>query len=196
MNNKFKIMALVLLFSILLYSGFMIAKASNLKGKYLPYKGGELEDIKQWVTMQAPIGDLNLAWARIHLNWFNIEKSPGNYDFTSDEYINFKNAVIAARSMGAEIIMTVKGVPLADLYPTPYATAPNPTTSPTPWPVHCGRISLWGNPTGTDHLKYFLVAVINRLKTDMGLLSTDPPPVRYIELWNEPDGEAYLTIVL
>jgi hypothetical protein len=193
MSQKIKFLALVLVFSLLLFSELIIAKSRSAKGNYLPFKGGEIEDLRQWVTYQAPIGDLNLAWARIDISWYNVETNPGVYDFNGPEYTHFKNAVVIAKSMGAEIILTVKGVPDPYLYPTPYATAPDPNATPIPWPAHCGRISLWGNPTGTDHLKFFLVAVLNRLKTDMHLQVSDPPPIRYIELWNEPDAQAYQT---
>jgi hypothetical protein len=193
MTRKFKFLVLVLAFSSLLVFGLILAKSGRSKGKYLSFKGGELEDLQQWVTYQDSIGDLNLAWARIHLNWNQVETNPGVYNFNGPEYTNFKNAVIAAKSMGAEIILTVKGVPDPYLYPTPYATAPDATATPVPWPAHCGRISLWGNPSGTDRLKYFLVAVLNHLKTDMGLPVSGPPPVSYIELWNEPDAPAYQT---
>jgi hypothetical protein len=193
MPRIFKFMPLVLAFSLLLFSGCIVAKPVSSKGKYLPFKGGELEDLRQWVKYQAPVSDLNLAWARIDISWFNVETNPGVYDFDGPEYTNFKNAVISAKSMGAEIILVVKGVPDPYLYPTPYATAPAPDAAPTPWPSHCGRISLWGNPSGTDRLKFFLVAVLNRLKTDMQLPVSDPPPIRYIELWNEPDAQAYQT---
>ena len=193
MTKKFTFMALALAISLLLVLGLILAKPGRSKGKYMSFKGGELEDLKQWVNFRDPIEDLNLAWARIHLNWDKVETYPGVYDFNGREYTHFKNAVIAAKSMGAEILLTVKSVPDSYLYPTPYATAPDATATPVPWPARCGRISLWGQPSGTDRLKYFLGAVLNRLKTDMNLTVSDPPPIRYIELWNEPDAPAYQT---
>lgn len=89
-----------------------------------------------------------------------------------------------ADSMGAEVIVTIKGAPEELL--APIATATNGT--PTPYPFPCGRITA---PQGVDWLSLFIVALLQQLRSDFGLGLNDPPPIQYIELWNEPDAPAY-----
>jgi hypothetical protein len=190
MGKKTKIVAVLVISTFILYFGFTLVKADNPVGKYISIKGGELEEVEEghWATYQAPISDLNLAWARIHLRWNRVDElGSGDFDFTTDpEYISFRDAVMIADSMGAKVIVTIKGAPEQLIEPTPIATAPNGT--PTPWPVPCGRIS---TPQGVDRLKLFTVALLQQLRSDFGLGPNDPPPVEYIEIWNEPDAPAY-----
>ncbi|MFZ5810147.1 MAG: hypothetical protein ACOY16_12765 [Chloroflexota bacterium] len=190
MNKKTAIVFVLSVVILLFFLVTFLARANTPIGKFVPVKGGEIEGVEsgQWVTYQNQVRDLNLAWARIHVRWNEIDEvGSGNFDFSTDpEYANFKNAVMIANSMGAEVVVTVKGAPFALIEPIPIATAPNGT--PTPWPFPCGRIS---TSQGTERLKLFIVALLNQIKTDLGAEPNGSPPVHYIELWNEPDAPAY-----
>lgn len=189
MNKTAKIIVVLSVTAFVLLVTVFV-KADNPVGKFVPVKGGEVEGVEadQWVTYQDQINDLNLAWARIHVRWNLLDESgSGSFDFASNPYyVNYKNAINIANAMGAEVILTIKGVPNNLIEPTPIATAANGT--PTPWPFPCGRIS---TSQGVDRLKLFIVALLQQLRSDYGLGQDAPPPVHYIELWNEPDAPAY-----
>lgn len=186
--KKLSIGILVLLFILWIGTAhwLTLARTGDPNQGSLSIKGGEVESLNQWATYQVPIQGLNLAWARIHLKWSEIELNDGSYDFSKPEYIDFRNAITIAQGMQLNIIITVKNVPLVLKESTPVATDPN--GNPTPWPTLCGRMAL---PAGAERLKLFIVAILNRLRSDMGLGVHDPLPVQYIELWNEPDTKAY-----
>ena len=175
MNKTAKIIVVLTVTAFVLLVTVLV-KADNPVGKFVPVKGGEVEGVEagQWATYQDQINDLNLAWARIHVRWNEIDEGGnGDFDFATDpEYTIFRNAVIIANTMGAEVIITVKGAPQSLIEPTPVATAANGT--PTPWPFPCGRIS---TSQGVDRLKLFIVALLQQLRSDYGLGPNDPPPV-------------------
>jgi hypothetical protein len=159
----------------------------NARGKWISTKGGEVGDIRQWNKYQNPINELNLAWARIPLEWSKIETEEGAYRWDSDEYINVKNALTTVKKMGAEAILTIRDAPDFSIDPS-YGVSPDGAS--TPWPALCGRIT----PQGMDHLASFIVALLGQLKQDYGLNVDAPPPITYIELWNEPDVDPTQTI--
>jgi hypothetical protein len=165
---------------------YSVTNKDNL-GKWVSTKGGETGDIHQWSSYQKIIHELNLAWARIPINWSEVEISDGVYDWSASGYINFKNAVISAKEMGAEVIITVRDAP-GFLIDGVYGFGPEGTA--TPWPDLCGRITTQGN----IHLANFIKLLIERLKLDFSLSSNAPPPVTYIELWNEPDVDPSQTL--
>ncbi len=150
------------------------------RGKWISTKGGEVANVRQWVTYQNIIGQLNLSWARIPVEWASIEVSPGSYDWNSSEYTNLQAAVASAKRMGAEVILTVRDAPDFVIDPV-YASSPDGTS--TPWPNLCGRITSAGN----TNLAHFIIALFQRLNLDLGLAQNSNPPVPYVELWNEPD---------
>ncbi len=157
------------------------------RGKWVSTKGGEVGDISQWYKYQPIFDELSLAWARIPIEWSQIEISDGNYDWSSAEYIRFKNAVTSAKGMGAEVILTIRDAP-DFLIDQAYGQSPDGTS--TPWPDLCGRIT----PYGYIHLANFVTVLLEQLKFDFKISANSPPPVTYIELWNEPDVDPSQTV--
>ncbi len=178
MSKKTLIAILVIAAILVLYSLSTATATVNPRGKYHSIKGGEAGGVLQWTTIPTLISDLNLAWARIPVKWKDVVSVDGNYNQTlltgRNDYKYFVNAVKAAQEMGAEVIVTVKGVP--DDYKELASAGTDPNGDPVYWPDYCGRIST--NRIGK--LGEFIKSMLDNL-------NTQSIQIHYIELWNEPD---------
>lgn len=186
-KKNFLIFSAVLIVALIYFIFNIEFENKETRGKWISTKGGEVADVHQWNSYQKIIEELNLAWARIPIEWSNIEISDGKYDWNSTEYINFKNATASAIKMGTEVILTVRDAPDFLIDPV-YGVGSGGTA--TPWPKLCGRITAEGNV----HLANFIMALLQQLRLDFGFGQNDPPPVTYVEMWNEPDVDPSQTI--
>ncbi len=158
-----------------------------IREKRISTLGGETGDVRQWSRLKNVFSRLHLAWARIPIEWSNIEISRGSYDWQSEEYVNFKEAVASAKGMKAQVIVTVKDAPDFLIDPI-YNYSPDGTA--TPWPAPCGRLT----PEGMSALGDFINALLRQMNIDFDVRQGKPLPVLYIELWNEPDVDPFQTV--
>jgi hypothetical protein len=89
--------------AVALFLLFVLSPASNAassKGSYGINSGLENDSIA------AKVEQLGVAWVRLTINWFHVERSPGKYDWSGPDGI-----IARAEARGLNVYVTLNGTP-------------------------------------------------------------------------------------